>query len=75
MVVSFRSNFFNYKNYLIKVEENFILNLNDRIQLQLKKGVEERNGIVYMNFFKMPCGTSDFVKNYFSEFKESNVTM
>lgn len=73
MVVSFRSNFFNYKNYLIKVEEKFILNLNDRIQLQLKKGVEERNRIVYMNFFKMPYGTSDFVKNYFSEFKESYV--
>ena len=73
MVVSFRSNFFNYKNYLIKVEEKFILNLNDRIQLQLKKGVEERNRIVYMNFFKMPYGTSDFVKKYFSEFKESYV--
>lgn len=75
MVVSCSSNFFNYKNYLIKVEEKFILNLNDRTQLQLKKGGQEGNGIVYMNFLKIPCGTSDFVKNYFSEFKESDVTM
>lgn len=77
MVASFGSKFLNYENYLIKIEEKIHLESKGQdTQLVPKKGGGERNGIVYMDFFsKMPCGSFGFVKNYFSEFKKSYVTM